>query len=255
MVLAIDIGNTNVVVGCFQDEEILFVERISTRQSNTALEYAVSFKSILEIYKISVKDIEGSIISSVVPSVTNTVKRAVETITQKDALIVNYEIRTDLKIDIENPHQLGNDLIVAAVAAMEQYEPPIAIIDMGTATTISVIDKTGTYIGGMILPGVAISMSALSEKTAQLPKIALESPKRFIGTNTVDCMKSGILYGTACSIDGLLDQIESELNMPVKVLATGGLSNLIIPYCRREIILDDMMLLKGLKIIYQKNIQ
>lgn len=254
MVLAIDIGNTNIVIGCFQDDRIIFVERISTNQKGTALEFAVSFKSVLEIYGLKSRDIEGSILSSVVPSITGIVKQAVEKITQKNCMVVGPGIKTGLKIVIDNPAQLGSDMAIGAVAALNQSNGPLALIDMGTATTVSVINDKNEFIGGMIMPGAAISMDALYDKTAQLPKIAFEPPKKKIGSNTIDCMKSGMIYGFAGSIDGLLDHIEEELKMPVTAIATGGLAEVIVPHCRhKDIIIDDTLLLKGMRIIYLKN--
>ncbi len=254
MVLAIDIGNTNIVIGCFQDDKIIFVERISTNQTGTVLEFAVSFKSVLEIYGLKSNDIEGSILSSVVPSITGVVKQAVEKITQKSCMIVGPGVKTGLRIAIDNPAQLGSDMAIGAVAALDQMNGPLVLIDMGTATTVSVINNKNEFIGGMIMPGVAISMEALNNKTAQLPKIALEPPKKKIGSNTIDCMKSGMIYGFAGSIDGLLDHIEEELGMPVTAIATGGLSEIIVPHCRhKNIIIDDTLLLRGMRIVYLKN--
>lgn len=253
MVLAIDIGNTNISIGCFQEENILLVERISTNQTATALEYAVSFKLILEIYHIAITSVEGSIISSVVPSITNIVRQALEMITKKEVMIVGPGIRTGLKICIDNPAQLGSDLVVEAVAALQQYPIPLAIIDLGTATTISVINAKSEYIGGMILPGIKVSLAALTQQTAQLPKIALERPKKRIGSNTIECMKSGVLYGTACSLDGLLEQIESELQQPVTAIVTGEIASVIVPCCKRKMVVDEKLLLRGLQIIYLKN--
>lgn len=254
MVLAIDIGNTNVVIGCFQEQQILFVERVSTNQNATPLELAISIKTILEIYEIRTDEIEGSIISSVVPSINNSMRKAIEKIARCPVMIVGPGIKTGLQITIDNPAQLGSDRVADAVAALHEYKPPIVIIDMGTATTLSVIDAQRRHIGGIIAPGVGISMNALTEKTAQLPKISLEPPKKCIGSNTIECMKSGILYGAAGCIDGLLDRITDELGETPTFLATGGMSEYIIPHCRHEIVLDNMLLLKGLQLIYQKNI-
>ncbi len=253
MVLAVDIGNTNVVIGCFQKQHILFVERISTNQNATTLELAISIKTILEIYQIDFSEIEGSIISSVVPSINNSMKKAIQKIAACPVLTVGPGIKTGLQIAIDNPAQLGSDRVADAVAALQEHQPPIVIIDMGTATTLSVIDENRRHIGGIIAPGVGISMNALTEKTAQLPKISLEPPRKCIGSNTVECMKSGILYGSAGCIDGLLDRIEAELGKTPTFLATGGLAEYIIPHCRHKIILDNMLLLKGLRLIYQKN--
>lgn len=253
MVLAVDIGNTNIVIGCFQAQDIQFVERISTNQNSTTLELAISIKTILEIYHIRTTEIEGSIISSVVPSLNHAMKKAIEKVAGCRVLIVGPGVRTGLDISIDNPAQLGSDRVADAVAAIDMYEPPLVIIDMGTATTLSVVDKWRRHIGGVIVPGVGISMNALTEKTAQLPKISLDPPEKCIGSNTVECMKSGILYGAAGCIDGLLDRIEMELGESPTILATGGLSEYIIPHCRHDILLDPMLLLKGLRIIYLKN--
>lgn len=255
MVLAIDIGNTNVVIGGFQEQQILFVERVSTNQNATSLELAISIKTILEIYQIQTTEIEGCIISSVVPSINHAVRKAVEKIAHCPVVLVGPGVKTGLQIAIDNPAQLGSDRVADAVAALHEYQPPIVIIDMGTATTLSVIDAQRRHIGGMIAPGVGISMNALTEKTAQLPKISLDPPKRCIGSNTVECMKSGILYGAAGCIDGLLDRIEEELGETPTFLATGGLSEFIIPHCRHKIVLDNLLLLKGLQLIYQKNVE
>lgn len=253
MVLAIDIGNTNIVIGGFQEQEILFVERISTNQNATPLEFAISIKSILELYHIDAADIEGSIISSVVPSVNNAMQAAIDKTAHCPVMLVGPGIKTGLHIGIDNPAQLGSDRVADAVAALQEYEPPIVIIDMGTATTLSVIDAHRQHIGGIIAPGVRISLQALTEKTAQLPKISLDPPKKCISSNTIECMKSGILYGAAGCIDGLLDRITQELGTTPIFLATGGMAEFIIPHCRHEIRIDQQLLLKGLQAIYQKN--
>ncbi|MGN0607770.1 MAG: type III pantothenate kinase [Oscillospiraceae bacterium] len=254
MILAIDVGNTNIVIGCCEDKDIRFVERISTKPDNTVLEYAVSFKTVLELYGIDPKSIDGAIISSVVPSVTYTISEAVKKIVGVEAKVIGPGIKTGVNIVIDNPAQLGSDLVVDAAAGIAEYPLPLIIFDMGTATTASVIDKNGNYLGGMIIPGVNISLNALTAGTSQLPKINLVPPKKVIGRNTVDCMKSGILFGTAASLDGIVDRIEAELGEKATVVATGGLAGSIIPYCNRKIILDDELLLKGLIVIYNKNL-
>ena len=253
MVLAIDIGNTNIVMGCFDGDRILFRERVSTNQTATDLEYASTIKMALDMHGIDTNSLSGAIISSVVPSVTNTFKRAVEKYAGLKVMVVGPGIKTGLSILIDNPAQLGSDLVVDAVAGINEYPVPQIIIDMGTATTLSVVDKNKNYIGGMIMTGIAVSTDALIMRTSQLPKIAFETPKKVIGTNTVDCMKSGIMYSGACSIDGMIQRIEEELGEKCTVIATGGLAGVITPLCRSRIILDDDLLLKGLMIIYNKN--
>ena len=253
MILAIDIGNTNVVLGCFDGEKILFRERVSTNQTATDLEYAANMKMAMEMHGIKPKDIDGAIISSVVPSVTNMFRTAVQKYLGVEVKVVGPGIKTGLSILIDNPAQLGSDLVVDAVAGINEYPAPMIIIDMGTATTLSVIDINRSYLGGMIMTGMAVSTDALIMRTAQLPKIAFEKPKKVIGSNTVDCMKSGIMYSNACAIDGLVERIEEELGEKCTVIATGGLAGVITPLCKRDIILDDDLLLKGLMIIYNKN--
>lgn len=254
MVLAIDIGNTNIVMGCFDGDKILFRERVSTNQTATDLEYALNIKMALEMHGIENDSLHGAIISSVVPSVTNTFKRAVEKYAGLKVMVVGPGIKTGLSILIDNPAQLGSDLVVDAVAGINEYPVPQIIIDMGTATTLSVVDKNRNYIGGMIMTGMAVSTDALISRTSQLPKIAFETPKKVIGTNTIDCMKSGIMYSNACSLDGMIERIEEELGEKCTVIATGGLAGVITPLCKSKIILDDDLLLKGLMIIYNKNI-
>ena len=253
MILAIDIGNTNIVVGCIDKEKIYFTERVATVRTKTELEYAIDIKTILDIYHINRSDIDGAIISSVVPQITNAAKLAVHKILHKDAMVLGPGIRTGLNIMLDNPGEMGADRVADAVAALAQYPVPLVIVDMGTATTVSVLDDKKRYIGGMIMPGVRISLDALTSRASQLSGISIEEPKRIIGKNTVDCMKSGILYGNAAAVDGIIDRIEEELGQKVTVIATGGMSRKIIPHCKRKMTWDGDLLLKGLQIIYDKN--
>ena len=253
MVLAVDIGNSNIVIGCFENDRILFIERLSTNQNCTALEYTIMIKNILELNELNNCAFQGGIISSVVPSVTHTVKEAVVRLTGKPVMVVGPGVKNGLKIKLDNPAQLGSDRVADAVAAIHDYSCPLIIIDMGTATTISAVDRDKNFLGRMIIPGLRVSLDSLTIRTSQLPKISLDPPKKVIGSNTIDCMKSGIIYSTAASIDGVIQRIEEELGEKCTVISTGGLSRAIIPYCRRDIIIDDQLLLKGLMIIYNKN--
>jgi type III pantothenate kinase len=253
MILTIDIGNTNIVIGCFQDEQLLFQERFGTDQRATSLEYATTFKETFELHQLPPSCIRGAIISSVVPSITDTVKLAVEKYTGAEVLVVGPGIRTGLKLAVDNPAQQGSDIIVGAVAGVHDYPVPQIIIDMGTATTVSVIDRDKTFIGKMILPGIAVSLDALTSRTAQLPRISLDPPKKLIGSNTVDSMKSGILYGNAGALDGLIDRIQDELGEPCTVVATGGLAGVIAPLCKHSMHLEDDLLLRGLLVLYNRN--
>ena len=253
MLLAIDIGNTNIVLGCMEQDKVVFSERLSTDQLKTELEYAISFHNVLELYEIDPSAITGAIISSVVPPITALMQKAIAKLTGIQAMIVGPGIRTGLNIQMDNPAQVGADLIVAAVAGIEEYPCPLVMVDMGTATTITVIDKKKNYIGGMILPGLRVSLDSLTSRTSQLPRISLDPPKVLIGKNTIDCMRSGILYGNASCLDGMIDRIEDDLCMKVNVVATGGLAGTITPLCRHHVILDDDLLLKGMRLIYEKN--
>ncbi|MDD6483971.1 MAG: type III pantothenate kinase [Clostridiales bacterium] len=253
MILALDVGNTNIVIGCFDRDEIIFTERLTTKHEATVLEYSISFKNVLELYGIKPEMIDGAIISSVVPSVTNRISRAIEKIAKIQSMVIGPGIKTGLSIMTDNPAQLGADLVVDAVAGINEYKPPLIIFDMGTATTVSVVDEKRNYIGTIIIPGIEVSLNSLVGRTSQLPNISLDPPKRLIGTNTIDSMKSGILNFTASGIDGIIDKIEDELGQKCTAIATGGLASAVVGLCRRDVILDDELLLKGLKIIYNKN--
>ena len=252
MILAIDMGNSNIVVGGIDSDRVYFEERLTTDRSRTNLDYAIYIKNILEIHGIDISRIEGIIISSVVPPLNNTITTAIKKITGKAPMLVGSGMKTGLNIIMDNPKTTGSDMIVDAVAALREYPAPLIVIDMGTATT-SVIDPAGNYIGGVILPGLRISLDTLSSRTAQLPQISLETPGKVIGKNTIDCMRSGIMYGTASMIDGIIDRMEAELGEKTTVIATGGLSRFVMPLCRHDIIIDNALLLKGLFILYQKN--
>ncbi len=253
MILAIDVGNTNIVLGCIEQHTILFEERLSTDHQKTAVEYAISFRIVLEMHGLSPADLTGAIISSVVPPVTAMMLDAMDKLSVSETMVVGPGIKTGLNILMDNPAQVGADLIVAAVAGIHDYTCPLILIDMGTATTISVVDDKKNYIGGMILPGLRVSLDSLTSRTSQLPRISLDPPKRLIGKNTVDCMRSGILYGNASCIDGMIDRIEESMGTKATVIATGGLAGCITPLCRHDIILDDELLIKGLLYIYEKN--
>lgn len=254
MILTINIENTNTVIGCFKGEQLAFVESLSTSMTRTALEYAISFKNIFELHGLNMNEIEGTIISSVVPPVTNAVKQAAKRISGKDALIIGPGVKTGLNIMMDNPAQVGSDLVANAVAGIAEYELPLIIVNMGTATTLSVIDEKKHYIGGMIIPGVKVSSESLAKETAQLPKISLEKPKKVVGKNTIECMKSGLLYGTAACIDGSIARIEKELGKKAQtIVATGEIAKHIAPHCERKMSMDESLLLKGLKIIYERN--
>ncbi len=253
MILAVDIGNTNIVLGCIEDENILFEARMATDLVKTSDQYCAELKNMLALFEVQPEMIDGSIVSSVVPPVLNSFKTAIRKLTGHSCLVVGPGIRTGLNIRMDNPADVGSDLIVAAVAAVREYGAPLLLVDMGTATTITAVDAEGTFVGGCICPGVKISMEALTGRTAQLPGISLDAPQRAIGKNTRDSMRSGIMLGAAAMLDGLLDRMEEELGSPVKVIATGGIAKFVVPLCRRELIYDRSLMLKGLSLLYRRN--
>lgn len=253
MLLAIDIGNTNIVMGGIREDRIVFEARLATDALKTSDQYGVEIKSILSLFGVEPGEIEDCIISSVVPPVFHQVQVGVVKVTGKTPMVVAPGIKTGLNIQMDIPSQVGADRIVIAVAALQEHKPPLILIDMGTATTIEVVAEGNTYLGGCIMPGVGVSLQALTSRTAQLPGIQLDEPKRVIGKNTVDCMRSGVMYGAAAMLDGMLDRVEAELGRKATILATGGMAELIVPLCRREILLDRDLLLKGLNALYRKN--
>ena len=253
MLLAVDIGNTNITLGLYDEEILLFTARLSTDTRRTADQYAIDIKDILTLHGCDYNNIEDAIISSVVPSVGAAVGRAISLLCHIVPLTLAPGVKTGLHIKIDNPAQLGADLAAGAVGAVNEYTMPCIVIDMGTASTISVLDKNGAFLGGAIAAGVNLTLKALTENTSQLPAISIESPQSVIGTNTADCMRSGLVFGTAAMLDGMIDRIEEELGEIATVVATGGLSRDIIAHCSHSIIYNENLLLDGLRIIYEKN--
>ncbi len=253
MILAIDTGNTNTVFGCWEREKLLFTLRIQSDRHKTADEYALLINGLLQSHGVDPAELEGGILSSVVPELRTVLLQAMKQLTGKTFLSVSSGIKTGLDIRIDNPSQLGADLVVDAVAALAKYKPPLAIFDMGTATTLSVIGKNGSYLGGMIIPGLRVSMDALSANAAQLPYIYLSAPEHLIGKNTIECMQAGAVFGSAAMLDGLIDRVEEALGEPVTAIATGGLTGTVVPHCKRSIHYDPDLLLEGLNLLYHKN--
>ena len=253
MTLAVDIGNTNIVIGGFVQNEFQFIERISTNRQATTLEFSVSIRTILQLHAVDASAIDGAILSSVVPSLTTVLSHAVQKTVQVTPLIVSPGIKTGLSICVEHPEQVGSDRVVDAVAAAAAYPLPVLVIDMGTATTCSVIEAQHRIIGGIIMAGMQTSLDALVTRTSQLPKISFDPPKQMIGTNTIDCIKSGLLYGTASCLDGIITRTEEALGTPVTTVITGGLAHLVLPYCKQTLHYDPDLLLNGLILLYQAN--
>mgnify|MGYP000843554915 FL=1 len=253
MVFTADVGNTNIVLSAYDNDTRLFSSRIQTEANKTSDQYAIAFNSILHLNGISTKGFDGAIISCVVPPLQTTLRNAVQKLLGCHALIIGPGIKTGLNIKIDNPAILGSDLVCGAVAAIKKYKPPIIVFDLGTATKISAIDKFGSFLGCSILPGLGIPLHALSTRTAQLPHIDVDSAQNVIGTNSVDSMKSGIIFGTASMIDGMTQKFRSILGDEATVVSTGGFSAVITPYCETDIILDPSLVTDGLYLIYLKN--
>ena len=255
MILAVDIGNSNIVIGGIQGDNIAFEARLRTEPTKTSDEYCIDVKIILDVYGFKREDVEGAIISSVVPQVLNSIKTAIKKLTGKTALVVGPGLKTGLNIRVENPSQTGADLVVGSVAALREHKPPLIVVDMGTATTISVLDDSGALIGGCICPGVKISLDALTERTALLPGLQLDQPRKAIGRNTIDCMRSGIMMGNACMLDGMVQRMEEELGQKATVVITGGIAKFVAPMCRTPMVYDKDLLLKGLAFLYRENVK
>lgn len=253
MILTIDVGNSNIVIGGVEGDDIVFEARLRTESTKTSDQYCVDLKILLDVYGIAVDSIEGSIIASVVPQVLNSMQTAIKKLTGKSSLVVGPGLKTGLNILLENPAQTGADLVVGCVAALREHQPPLIIIDMGTATTMVVLDKNGALVGGCICPGVKISMDALTDRTALLPGLQLDQPKKAIGRNTIDCMRSGIMMGTACMLDGMVERMEEELGYKTTVIATGGIGKFVTPMCRTPMVYDKDLLVKGLATLYREN--
>lgn len=253
MLLAIDIGNTNIVLGGFEDGVLSFVSRISTNAHKTVDEYATKIKSILLLNEINPDNIDGAVISSVVPPLNTPIKNAIKKVYGVDALLVGPGVKTGMNMLVDDPRQVGSDLICACVAAHNVYGGPALIVDMGTATKIMAIDENGAFLGVSIIAGIELAVKALTSGTAQLPQISLDAPPSVIGKNTTDCMKSGVIFGNASMIDGMVERFETEFGKKLKLIATGGIANDIIPHCKNKFITDDHLVLEGLKLIYAKN--
>ena len=253
MILTIDVGNTNIVLGTVENGKVLSTSRIATNRDDLANDFALKIRQICELDRVDYKAFEGAIMSSVVPQVNTALKNAVKKLTGLDLMVVGAGLKTGMNIKIDDPATLGADLITGAVGAVAKYKPPIVFADMGTATTVFAIDRDGAFRGGAILPGVKLSYRALSAGASLLPEISIESPKKCIGTNTVDCMTSGAVYGAAAMLDGMVERMEDELGEHVTAVATGGIARHIVPYCKRHVEYEPDLILLGLEIIYKKN--
>ena len=253
MILTIEIGNSTITLGGVEGSDIRFECRINTDRVKTSDTYCIDLKTLFEIYGIDMASIEGVIISSVVPQVLNSVRTAIRKLLNTEPLVVGPGLKTGLDIRLENPGQMGADLVAADVAALSEHKPPLIVIDMGTATTMAVLDPNGAHLGGCVCPGVKISLEALTGNTSLLPGIQLDSPKQALGRNTADAMRSGIMFGTASMLDGMIDRFRAETGWDFTIVATGGLAKHIVPLCRNGIVYDRHLIIKGLAKLYRDN--
>ncbi len=253
MLLAVDIGNTNIKFGIFDRDVLIRTLTISCNKNKTADEYSVELYSLIRVMGIHRTDFDGCIISSVVPVVTARIRAAVMDLLGIESLVVGPGIKTGLNIRIEDPSQLGADLVVACVSANAKYPAPCIVISMGTATVMCVIDKNRSMLGGPIAPGVMVSLNALTGNAALLYSVSLDAPESVIGNNTDRSIRSGVVWGTVCMIDGMIDRIEKELGEKCSVVATGGMAKTIIKHCAHEITVQDDLIMQGLKLIYDRN--
>ncbi len=253
MLLVFDVGNTNIKLGLFDETELVMIARTSTDVRKTGDELSLEIKGIFEVYGFDIKAVEGTIISSVVPQVLTSLKRAVKLLFGKEPLVVGPGLKTGINLKIDNPASAGADLVTGCVGAAEMYKLPCIAISMGTATTVFVIDENRSMIGGAIIPGVGTSLNALVKQGALLPSVGIHAPEKVVGKNTDECMRSGIVIGTASMIDGMIDRIEEETGFRCSLVATGGLAAEIVPSCKHKIELRDDLMLQGLRILYEKN--
>ena len=254
MILAIDMGNSNIKIGVVTDPENIIEERVTTSYNKSSLEYATDIMSVLNFHDIQKSDFEGAIISSVVPPLTGIFASAIRKVLGIEAMIVSPELKMDISLKrFKYPKGVGADLIVAAEAAYKHYPLPCIIINLGTATTVTAVDEAGDFRGGLILPGVMSGVKALSGSTALLPEISLEKPGRALSRDTEQCIRGGIVYGTAGSIDAVIDRMEAELGGKSTVIGLGGMARFILPYVKHKVIRDDSLIMKGLLNLYTLN--
>lgn len=253
MILVVDVGNTNIVLGIYEQKKLLHHWRLSTNRSATVDEYGIMVHNLFRLAAISEERIEGVMISSVVPPLVSVLEQLSLKYVKKKPLFVGPGIKTGLNIRIENPREVGADRIVNAVAGIEQYGSPLIIVDFGTATTYDYIDRKGQMLGCAIAPGIAISTEALYERTAKLPRIELNKPKSIVGRNTVSAMQAGIVFGYAGQVDGIVQRMREEFDPDARVVATGGLADLIAGETRTVECVNPLLTLQGLQLIYERN--
>ena len=253
MLLTADVGNTNIKLGIFDGDRLAYKLRFSTNDKMTSDEFAVELYTFFQIYDIDYRRINGSIISSVVPKVTQPLREAIEIVTGASSFVIGPGLKTGMDLRIDRPETLGGDLVCGCVGAYEKYGGPVIVVFMGTATVIAYVGENCVYYGGIIAPGVGISLDALTSRGALLPAVDLQAPKKAICTNTSDCIRSGVVNGAACMLDGMIDRFQQEAGRECKIVATGGLAPQIIRSCAHEISFEENIILYGLRSIYERN--
>lgn len=253
MLLVIDVGNTNMVLGVYKDTELLDHWRISTDRQRTTDEYGVLIRELFYLNDLRADDINAIIISSVVPPVVPTLERMCQRYFGLSPLLIGPGVKTGMDIRYDNPRDVGADRIVNAVAAYEKYGGPVIIVDFGTATTFCAVDAKGVYLGGSICPGIGISTEALVQRTAKLPRIELKRTDSVICRNTIESMQAGVFYGFVGQVEGIVSRMRRELDMSARVVATGGLAVVIAPATKTIDVVEPMLTLEGLRIIYERN--
>ncbi|ALS25724.1 type III pantothenate kinase [Paenibacillus cisolokensis] len=253
MILVIDVGNTNIVLGIYKKKELLHHWRLSTNRAATVDEYGITIHNLFQYANLPMDRIEGVVISSVVPPLMRTLEQLCLKYLRRTPLVVGPGMKTGLNIRYENPREVGADRIVNSVAGIEKYGTPLIIVDFGTATTFDFIDEHGDYLGGAIVPGIQISTEALYQRAAKLPRIELAKPRSVIGRNPVTSMQAGIIFGYAGQVDGIVRRIRAEFGVRPKVVATGGLAELIASESETIEEIDPLLTLDGLRLIYERN--
>jgi len=253
MLLAVDIGNTNVVLGLYRGKELVQTFRVSTVQTRTEDEYAVLLLELLSLKQLSAGVVTAAIVASVVPQLTDVIVSAVRQAVGREPLIVGPGLKTGISVLYENPHEVGADRIVNAVAAYARYESGVIVVDFGTATTFDCISPKGEYLGGVIVPGIKVSLDGLLHSAAKLRPVELAAPPRVLGRNTTHALQSGVTHGYASLVDGLVDRLVAELGFACRVIATGGLATLVGKHTKRVEVVDPDLTLDGLRILYERN--
>lgn len=253
LLLTLDVGNTNITLGVYDGDQLLFVSRIATKPARMEDQYAAELLAILRLYGVEPDEIDGAALSSVVPRLTDSLSKAIYRIWHVKPFVVSSATVPEVTVAAGVSNELGADLIVGAVAAKQLYPSPSIVIDMGTATTLTGINADGDVCGVIIIPGMGTSLDALTNGAAQLSSVSLQAPPNVLGTNTMECIQSGMIFGTSCMLDGLCDRIEEEIGEPCTVVATGGLAGMVIEHCQRRIVYSDTLLLDGLKLIWENH--